>query len=188
MTSLSLFTFMHWIRKWQPTPVFLPGEFQGQVSLVGCCLWGQSQTWRKRLSSSSSSSHSYGFSSRYIWMWDLDYKESWGQTNCCFWTVVLEKTLEIPLDCKKMKQVNPKRKSVLNIHWKDWCWSFNTLAIWCEELTHLKRPWCWETLKAVGEGEDRGWDSWMVSSTWWTWAWASSGDWQGSLVVLQSMG
>ena len=56
-TSLSLFTFMHWRRKWQPTPVFLPGESQGQGSLVGCCLWGRTQSWTrlKRLSSSSSS-------------------------------------------------------------------------------------------------------------------------------------
>ena len=52
------------------------------------------------------------------------------------------------------------RKSVLNIHWKDWCWSWNsnTLATWFEELTHWKRPWCWERFRAGGEGEDRGWD------------------------------
>ena len=57
-TSLSLFTLMHWRRKWQPTPVFLPGESQGWGSLVGCCLWvAQSRTWLKRLSSSSSSSY-----------------------------------------------------------------------------------------------------------------------------------
>ena len=68
----------------------------------------------------------------------------------------------------------PYRKSVLNIHWKDWCWSSNTLATWCEELTHWKRPWCWERLK-VGEGDDRGWDSWMASPTRWTWVWANSG-------------
>ena len=61
------------------------------------------------------------------------------------------------------------RKSVLNIHWKDWCWSWNsnTLATWCEELTHWKRPWCWERLKARGEGDDRGWDGWMASLTQW---------------------
>ena len=53
------------------------------------------------------------------------------------------------------------RKSVLNIHWKDWCWNSNTLATWCEELTHWKRPWCWDRLKAGGEGDDRGWDGWM---------------------------
>ena len=57
------------------------------------------------------------------------------------------------------------RKSVLSIHWKDWCWSWNsnTLAAWCEELTYLKRPWCWERLKAGGEGDNRGWDGWMAS-------------------------
>ena len=58
----------------------------------------------------------YGFSSGLVWMWELDCKESWA----------------------------PKNRSVLNIRWKDWCWSWNsnTLATWCEELTHLKRPWC----------------------------------------------
>ena len=63
-----------------------------------------------------------------------------------------------------------KKKSVLNIHWKEWCWSWNsnTLATWCKELTELKRPWCWERLK-VGEGDDRGWNSWMASPTQWTW-------------------
>ena len=45
----------------------------------------------------------------------------------------------------------------------------NSLATWCKELTHLKRPWCWERLKARGEGDDRGWDSWMASPTQWTW-------------------
>ena len=57
------------------------------------------------------------------------------------------------------------RRSALGFLWKDWCWSWNshTLATWCEELTHLKRPWCWERLRAGGEGEDRRWDSWMAS-------------------------
>ena len=66
-TSLSLFTFMHWRRKWQPTPVFLSGESQGQGSLMGCRLWvAQSQTWLKRLSSSSSSSQdSVGFTKEF---------------------------------------------------------------------------------------------------------------------------
>ena len=59
------------------------------------------------------------------------------------------------------------RKSVLKIHWKDWCWSWNsnTLSTWCEELTHLKRPWCFERLKVGREGDDRGWDGWMASQT-----------------------
>ena len=74
----------------------------------------------------------------------------------------------------------------------DWCWSWNsnTLAIWCKELTHWKRPWCWERLKAGGEGDDREWDGWMTSPTPWTWVWASfrSWWWTGKPSVLQSMG
>ena len=105
-------------------------------------------------------SQSYGFSSNHIWMWKLDYKESWEPKNWCFWTVVLEKTLESLLNCKDFL-----KESVLN--WKDWCWSWNsnTLATWCKELTHLKRPWYWERLNVGGEGDNRGWDSWMASPT-----------------------
>ena len=64
------------------------------------------------------------------------------------------------------------------------------LQSWCEELTHLKRHWCWERLKVGGEGDDRGWDSWMASLTWWTWVWASSGSWwwTGEPGMLQFMG
>ena len=80
----------------------------------------------------------------------------------------------------------------MNIHWKDWCWSWNsnTLATWCEELTQWKRPWCWERLKAGGEGDDRDWIYWMALPTWWTWVWASSGScwWTGKHGVLQLMG
>ena len=83
-----------------------------------------------------------------------------------------------------------KRKSVLNIHWKDlyWMWNSNTLATWCEELTHWKRPWCWERLKV--EGDDRKWDGWMASRTQMTWVWVGSGSWwwTGKPGVLQSMG
>ena len=83
------------------------------------------------------------------------------------------------------------RKSVLNIHWKDWCWSWNsdTLATRCEELLPCKRPWCWERLKTGGEGDDRRWDGWMASPTWWIWVWASSRSWwwTGKPGMLQSM-
>ena len=107
-------------------------------------------------------------------MWELDYKESWVLKNWCIWTVVLEKTLESPLDCKEIQPVHPK-----GVHWKDWCWSWNsnTFAIWCVELTHLKRPWCWERLRAGGEGDNRGWDCWMASSTQWTWVWVYGSWW-----------
>ena len=72
-----------------------------------------------------------------------------------------------------------ERRSVLGVHWKDWCWSWNsnTLATWCEELTHLKRPWCSEKLRAGGEGDDRGWDGWMALPTQWTWVRVDSGSW-----------
>ena len=71
------------------------------------------------------------------------------------------------------------RRSALGVHWKDWCWSwnFNPLATWCKELTHWKRHWCRERLRAEGEGDDRGWDGWMVSPTQWTWVWVDSGSW-----------
>ena len=71
------------------------------------------------------------------------------------------------------------RRLVLGVHWKDWCWCWNstTLATWCEELSHLKRPWCWERLRARGEGNDRGWDGWMALLTQRTWVCADSGSW-----------
>ena len=74
---------------------------------------------------------------------EFDRKESWAPKNWCFWTVVL-KALQSPLDCKE-KTNQSWRKSVLNIHWEDWWWSWssNPLATWCKELTHWKRPWCW---------------------------------------------
>ena len=79
----------------------------------------------------------------------------------------------------------------LNIAGRPWCcsWSSNTLATWCEELTHWKRPWCWERLKAEG-GDNRGWDGWMTSPTWWTWVWVGSRSWwwTGKPGMLQSMG
>ena len=77
------------------------------------------------------------------------------------------------------------RRPALNIHGKDWCWSWNcnNLATWCKELTHLERPWCWERLKAGGEGDSRGWD-WMSSPTWWTWVWANYRSWTGGPGVL----
>ena len=83
-------------------------------------------------------------------------------------------------------------RSVLSVHWKDWCWSWNSnpLATWGEELTHLKRPWCREGLKVGREGDDRGWDGWMASPTQWTWVWVNSGScwWTGRPGVLGFMG
>ena len=103
------------------------------------------------------SSQSCGFSSSHVWMWELDYKESWMLKNWCFWAVVLEKTLESPLDSKEIQPVSLKGNQSWIFIEKDWCWSCSstTLANWLEELTHWKRPWCWERMKAGREGDDR---------------------------------
>ena len=125
-------------------------------------------------------------------MWELDYKESWALKNWCFWTVVLEKTFESPLDYKEIQPVHPKGNQ---------SWMFigrtdaeaETPILWlpdAKNLLILKRPWCWERLKAGGEADDRGWDDLMVSLTQWTWVWVNSRSWwwMGSPGVLQSMG
>ena len=84
------------------------------------------------------------------------------------------------------------KESVLGVLWKDWCWSWNSnnLATLCKELTHWKRPWCWEGLGAGGEGDDRGWDGWMASLTQWTRVCVNSGSWwwTGRPGVLRFMG
>jgi len=122
-------------------------------------------------------------------MWELDHKESWALKNWCFWTVVILKTLENPLGCKEIKPVNPKGNQSW-IFTGCWSWSSNTLTTWCKELTDWKRPWCWERLKAEGEGADRGWDDLPASLTQWPWVWASSRSWwwTGKPGELQSMG
>ena len=99
--------------------------------------------------------------------------------------------LRVPWTARKSNQ-STERKSVLYIHWKEWCWSWNsnTLATWCEELTPWKRLWCWERWKAEGEGDDRGRDGWMATLTRWTWVWVDSGSWwwTGRPGVLRFMG
>ena len=124
------------------------------------------------------SSQGYGFSCGHVWMWELDCEEGWVPKNWYFWSVVLEKTLESPLDCKEIQPVHPKGDQSW-VHWKDWCWSWNsnTLATWYEELTYRKRPWCRERLKAWRERDDKGWGGWMASLTQWTWVWASTSRW-----------
>ena len=137
------------------------------------------------------SSQSYGFSSSHGWMWELEYKESWAPKNWCFWTVMLKKTLESPLDCKEIQPVHPKGN-------QSWIFTGRTDAeaetpiLWSDVKNWLigKDPaWCWERLKA-GEQDEREWDDWMASPTWWTWVWASSRSWwwKGKPGALQSMG
>ena len=139
-----------------------------------------------------SSRQSYGFSSNHVWMWELNYKERWVLKNWCFWTVMLKKTLESSLDCKKIQPVNPKRNQ---------SWIFigktdveaETPILWSPDAKNWlieKEPSLWERLEAGGEGDDRGWGGWMASPTLWTWVWVGSGSWwwTGKPGMLQSMG
>ena len=121
--------------------------------------------------------------------WTIKKAEPWGTDPFELWC--WRRLLRVPWTARRSNQ-SILRKPFLTIHWKDWCWGWNsnTLATWCEELTHWKRPWCWEWSKAGGEGDNRGWDGWMASLTQWTWVWVNSGSWcwTGRPGVLQSMG
>ena len=134
----------------------------------------------------------YGFSSSHVWMWQLDYIESWAPKNWCFWTVVLDKILESPLDCKEIQPVHPKGS-------QSWIFIGRTEAeVKLQYFGHLM----WRTgslekilmlakIEAGGEGDDRGWDGWMASPTQWTWwVWVNSRSWwwTGRPGVPQSMG
>ena len=118
---------------------------------------------------------------------ELDHKESWAPKNWCFWTVVLEKTLESSLNCKEiLKEISPQYSLEAPMLKLKLQYSGHMM----EELTHLKRPWCWKRLRTGGEGDDRGWDGWMASPTQWTWVWVDSGNWwwTGRPGVLRFMG
>ena len=151
--------------------------------------WPQDQTWVSRIAG------------RHFTIWAMVFPivmygcESWTIKKAERWRIdafelwCWRRLLRVPWTARRsnhsiLKEISPEN------NWKDWCWSWNsnTLASCCEGLTHLKRPWCWERLKAGGEGDDRGWDGWMTSLTQWTWVWASSGRWwrTGSLVCCSS--
>ena len=124
------------------------------------------------------SSQSYGFSSSHVWMWELDYKQSWVLKNWCVWTVVLEKTFQSPLDCKETQPVHLKEISpecsleglMLKLKLQ-----YSGHLMW--RTDSLEKTLSWERLKARGEGDDRSWDGWMASLTQWTWIWVNSGSW-----------
>ena len=122
----------------------------------------------------STFSQSYDFSDSHVWMWEMDYKENWAQKNWCFWTVVLDKILESPLDCEQIQPVHPKG---------DQSWMF-TGGTDVEVEGHLTGSWLiWKDpdagkrLKMEGKVDDRGWDGWMASPTPWPWVWVGSGSW-----------
>ena len=108
--------------------------------------------------------------------WTIQQAEHWRTDTFELWC--WRRLLRVHWAARRSNQTI-QRKSVLNIHWKDWCcsWRCNPLPTWCKKLTHYKRSWCWERLKAGAEGDHRGWYGWMASPTWWTWTWASSEGW-----------
>ena len=121
------------------------------------------------------SSQSYDFSSSHVWTWKLHHKEGWEPKNWCFWIVVLEKTLESPLDCKEMKAVNPKRN-------QPWIFIGRTdaeaLILWLPDAKSQltgKDPDAGKRLKAKGEGSGRERDGWIASPAQWTRIWVNSG-------------
>ena len=125
-------------------------------------------------------SQSYGFSSSQVQIWELDHKEGWMLKNWCFWTVVMEKTLESLLDCKEIQPVHPRQN-------QSWIFIGRTDAeaetplLWPPDVKSwlIRKDWCWERLKAGGEGDNRRWDGWMGSLTQWTWVWVALGDAEG---------
>ena len=107
--------------------------------------------------------------------WTLKKAECWRIDAFELWC--WRRLLRVPWTSRRSNRSILKRL-VLGVHWKDWCWRWNSkLATWCEELTHLKRPWCWKRLRAGAEEDERGWDGWMASPTQWTWVWVDSGSW-----------
>ena len=120
----------------------------------------------------------YGFSSGHIRTWELDCEESWALKNWCFWTVLLEKTLESPLDCKEIQPVHSKGDQPSVFFGRNDA-KAETPVLWPPHAKSwlIGKDWCWEGLGAGGKGDDRGWDGWMASPTQWTWVWMNSGSW-----------
>ena len=125
-----------------------------------------------------------------VWMWELGHKESWVPKNWCFWTVVLDKTLESSLNSRR-SNLPSYRRSVLNIPSKEYSQlmvmlKLQTLTTQGRELTLWKRPCFWAIAKAEGKVDERWWDCYMASPTRWMWVWPSlgvgEGPLQGSLV------
>ena len=124
-------------------------------------------------------SQSYVFSCSHNWMWELDYKEIWVLKNWCFWTVVLEKTLESPLDCREIQPVHRKgNQSWIFIGRTDV--EAKTLILWpADEKSWLiwKDPDSRKNWRREEKGDNRGWDGWMASLTKWTWVWVNFWSW-----------
>ena len=122
------------------------------------------------------SCQSYGFSSSHVWMWELDHKEGSALKNWCFWTVMLEKTLESPSDCKEIKPVNPKgNQSWIFFGRTDVKLKFQYFGHLMQRADSLEKTLMLGKIEGRRRREDRGWDGWMASPTQWTRVWANFG-------------
>ena len=200
---------------WQNHPFLLNNQFtSGRLYLGGLqnhCRWWLQPWNQKRLTpwkesydqprqhikkqrhyfaNKGPSSQGYGFSSSHVWMWKVDYKESWVLKNWCFWTVLLKK-IERLLDCKEIQPVHPKgNQSWIFIGRTDV--EAETPVLWPPDAkswligkdSDAGKDWRWEE---KGTTED-GWDGWMASPTQWVLVNSGSWWWTGSPGVLQSMG
>ena len=131
------------------------------------------------------SSQGYGFSCGHVWMWELDYEESWAPKNWCFWTVVLEKTLESPWNCKEIQPGHFEGGQPWDFFGRN---DAKAEITSCKELTHWKRPWCWEGLEQEEKGttEDgiAAWHHWLDGrESEWT---LGIGDGEGGLACCDS--
>ena len=137
------------------------------------------------------SSKGYGFYSSHVWMWEMDYKESWALKNWCFVMLCWRRLLRVPWTARRsnpsiLKEISPGC-ALEGLMLKLKLQYFGHLM---QKADSLKRPWCWDRLRARGEGDSRGWDGWMASLIQWTWVWMDSGSWwwTGRPGVLQFMG
>ena len=144
------------------------------MKLKDACSWKKSyekprqciKKQRHYFADKGPSSQSYGFSSSHLWLWEVDHKEGWAPKNWCFWTVAGEDFREF-LGLQGDQNSQSKGKSTLNIHWKDWCWSWNsnTLATWCIGADLLEKTLIFEKTEGRRRGQQKmRW--WMASPTW----------------------
>ena len=156
----------------------ITADFDGSHEIKRCLLLGRKamtnldsilKNQRHYFANKGSYNQGYGFSSSCVWIWELDYKESWVPKNCCFWTMVLEKTLESPLECKEIQPVHPKgNQSWVLIRKTDpeaetpvlWPPDVKNWLIWKD--LDAGKDWRWEE-KGMTEDEMVGWHHWFGS-------------------------
>ena len=187
-----------WPRRRQPTRLPHPWDSPGKNTGVGCHFLLQYDQPRQHIkkqryyfANKGPSSQGYGFSSSHIWMWELDYKESWVLKNWCFWTVVLDKTLDSPLDCKEIQAVHPKGNQSwmfigrTNVEAETpilWAPDVKSWLIW--KVPDAGKDWRWE--KGTTEDEMVGWHHQFNGHEFgWT---PGVGDGQGGLACCGSRG